>query len=188
MAEVRNPTEPSMEEILASIQRIIVDDEQPLPRAFPDPGELTTDAAAPPPVPGIDASPSGSSPEQDLSRQLDAADAMRREPVLVSPAPWSPSDHGRSERPPDPKDAADTEPRTPGLAASVAALTRIASTGQAGRSPELPLGDVGRTLEDMVRELLRPQLKEWLDAHLPQLVERLVRDEIARLLREAQQR
>lgn len=66
-------------------------------------------------------------------------------------------------------------------------LTKIATTGQAARPPELPLGDVGRTLEDMVRELLRPHMKEWLDAHLPQLVERLARDEIARLVREAQQ-
>ena len=44
---------------------------------------------------------------------------------------------------------------------------------------ELPLGAVNRTLEDMVRELLRPMLKEWLDDNLPPLVERLVRDEIA---------
>jgi len=39
----------------------------------------------------------------------------------------------------------------------------------------------------MVRELLRPHLKEWLDAHLPRLVERMVKDEINRLVREAQE-
>ena len=58
----------------------------------------------------------------------------------------------------------------------------------AARQQELPLGDAGRTLEDMVRELMRPHLKEWLDAHLPRLVERLVRDEINRLVRDAQER
>jgi cell pole-organizing protein PopZ len=41
----------------------------------------------------------------------------------------------------------------------------------------------GRTLEDLVRELLRPMLKTWLDDNLPNLVERLVRAEIERLSR-----
>ena len=43
------------------------------------------------------------------------------------------------------------------------------------------LGRVGVTLEDLVREELRPMLKEWLDGHLPDLVERVVRAEVARL-------
>ncbi len=37
------------------------------------------------------------------------------------------------------------------------------------------------TVEQLVRSLLEPQLKEWLDANLPELVERLTRAEIARL-------
>jgi cell pole-organizing protein PopZ len=47
-------------------------------------------------------------------------------------------------------------------------------------------GDVDRktSLEDLVRALLRPMLAEWLDAHLPDLVERMVQEEIARLRRE----
>ena len=39
------------------------------------------------------------------------------------------------------------------------------------------------TLEDLVREMLRPMLKSWLDDNLPSLVERLVRAEIARASR-----
>jgi uncharacterized protein len=39
------------------------------------------------------------------------------------------------------------------------------------------------TLEDMMREMLRPMLKSWLDDNLPSMVERLVRDEIERLKR-----
>jgi uncharacterized protein len=41
----------------------------------------------------------------------------------------------------------------------------------------------GRTLEDLVREMLRPMLKSWLDDNLPNLVERLVRAEIERVSR-----
>ena len=40
----------------------------------------------------------------------------------------------------------------------------------------------GPTLEDLVREALRPMLKEWLDAHLPTLVERAVQAEIERVV------
>jgi cell pole-organizing protein PopZ len=40
-----------------------------------------------------------------------------------------------------------------------------------------------RTLEDLVREMLRPMLKSWLDDNLPSLVERIVRAEIERVSR-----
>ena len=40
-----------------------------------------------------------------------------------------------------------------------------------------------RTLEDLVREMLRPMLKTWLDDNLPAMVERLVRAEIERVSR-----
>jgi cell pole-organizing protein PopZ len=40
-----------------------------------------------------------------------------------------------------------------------------------------------RTLEDVVREMLKPMLKAWLDANLPNMVERLVRAEIERVSR-----
>jgi cell pole-organizing protein PopZ len=40
-----------------------------------------------------------------------------------------------------------------------------------------------RTVEDLVREMLRPMLKAWLDDNLPRLVERLVRAEIERFSR-----
>jgi cell pole-organizing protein PopZ len=43
----------------------------------------------------------------------------------------------------------------------------------------------GPTIEDLVREALRPMLKEWLDAHLPAVVERLVQSEIQRVITKA---
>jgi cell pole-organizing protein PopZ len=45
------------------------------------------------------------------------------------------------------------------------------------------LVDNARTLEDLVREMLRPMLKSWLDDNLPTVVERLVRAEIERVSR-----
>jgi cell pole-organizing protein PopZ len=40
----------------------------------------------------------------------------------------------------------------------------------------------GVTIEDIVREEIRPLLKAWLDTHLPSLVERVVRSEIERVI------
>jgi cell pole-organizing protein PopZ len=45
------------------------------------------------------------------------------------------------------------------------------------------LNNNARTLEDLVKDLLRPMLKGWLDENLPPLVERLVRAEIERIAR-----
>ena len=51
-----------------------------------------------------------------------------------------------------------------------------------------PLGNTNMTLEDLIRDLLRPHLKSWLDENLPGLVEKLVRAEIERMSREAEER
>jgi cell pole-organizing protein PopZ len=45
------------------------------------------------------------------------------------------------------------------------------------------LSNNARTLEDLVKEMLKPMLKSWLDDNLPTLVERLVRAEIERVTR-----
>jgi len=45
------------------------------------------------------------------------------------------------------------------------------------------LSNNGRTLDDLVKEMLRPMLKVWLDDNLPTIVERLVRSEIERVSR-----
>jgi len=45
------------------------------------------------------------------------------------------------------------------------------------------LGNNARTLEDLVKEMLRPMLKTWLDDNLPGMVERIVRAEIERVAR-----
>ena len=58
-----------------------------------------------------------------------------------------------------------------------------ASFGGASRSANIVLGQNARTLEDLVKEMLRPMLKSWLDDNLPGMVERIVRDEIERVSR-----
>ena len=47
------------------------------------------------------------------------------------------------------------------------------------------MGIQARTLEDLVRELLRPMLQGWLDQKMPEIIERLVKAELARALNEA---
>jgi cell pole-organizing protein PopZ len=53
------------------------------------------------------------------------------------------------------------------------------------REAELLLGAADRTLEGVVRDMLRPFLETWLNEHLPGIVDRLVREEIARVVGEA---
>jgi cell pole-organizing protein PopZ len=57
---------------------------------------------------------------------------------------------------------------------SLAALSALKE-----RSDTLPQGD--GPLENVVREMLKPMLKDWLDRHLPEIVEELVTREIARI-------
>ncbi len=67
--------------------------------------------------------------------------------------------------------------------AAAAAFAALNSSGDRPMSPPLALGDGSRTIEDIVRELLRPMLKSWLDENLPGMVERMVRAEIERVAR-----
>jgi len=71
----------------------------------------------------------------------------------------------------------DDEPLVSGKAvkASKAALAALANVTIDPRA-----GD--NTLDGLVREMLRPMLKEWLDANLPDLVERVVAREVARII------
>lgn len=101
--------------------------------------------------------------DEDMSEPEPAADP---EPV-AEPAPVEQ---------PAPVAAADPLVSEPAQNNSMAAFDFLASTlmSQNGAS---------RTLEDLVQDMLRPFLKEWLDEHLPGVVERLVQDEIERIAR-----
>jgi cell pole-organizing protein PopZ len=67
-------------------------------------------------------------------------------------------------------------------ATAVAVDSAFESLAQKTRAQAAQARD-GRTLEEVVTELLRPMLKTWLDENLPELVERLVQAEIERVAR-----
>jgi uncharacterized protein len=70
--------------------------------------------------------------------------------------------------------------------AAFSQLESVAGAQHAERGPAVGAG--GRTLEEIVQDALRPLLQAWLDHHLPEIVERLVQQEIERLVREARLR
>ena len=67
-------------------------------------------------------------------------------------------------------------------AASLRSLNQISDNAAARYEPipSMPLRS-GITVEDLVIEALRPMLRSWLDANLPQVVERLVDREVRRI-------
>ena len=152
--------EPSMEEILASIRNIIADD--PAKRAAPQAPQ-----PAPTPTPQIVYSKDAAAPHGETSGSSQRADA----PTVVWPRPQA-----VEAEPAAVVLQPSEEPLLSPQAAEAAALSFGAlSAGLDVRSAELADG--------MVRDMLRPMLKQWLDDNLPAIVERLVRDEIQRVAR-----
>jgi hypothetical protein len=183
----KSSPEPSMEEIIASISRIITEDKRPPEPARPvapeksDILELTE-------VVNEDGSvrrevPAAGNPSATSARTAAAMDST----VAGSGNPAEPE-------PPQTEAGVPTKAeigrgRILSSATSGAAAAAFAQLGALPRERrkegELPLGGVDRTLEDIVRDMLRPLLQTWLDENLPGMVERLVREEIARVVGEA---
>lgn len=184
----------SMEDILASIRRILAEDQaspKPHPPA-PEPGrapveevlDLTEQMLAPEEPPSSPASQSdidtplaGQPPSPAQQRLTDAEiDAMFSAQVQTA----------QSSAP-----TQTEESRLIGDSAAAATASAFAALRAARGQTEAPrravadiaLGNGMVTLEQIVREELRPLLKAWLDANLPELVERLVKAELERLAR-----
>jgi uncharacterized protein len=138
--------EASMEEILASIRRIIAEDDPAKPGA-----------AAPAPPVKFASKPAVPEPTAMSQDDIDAMLSSFDQPAPVPPPSPSP--------PPEP------EPDVPAVDTAFNALGQTLLVQNA------------RTLEDLVKEMLRPMLKSWLDDNLPTLVERMVRAEIERVSR-----
>jgi cell pole-organizing protein PopZ len=124
--------------------------------------ELTDEMALPDPPPAafhkID-------PEDDLEfTEAAAARAVHRQPAFEPPPIESPA-----APPPAPQILSRSN-----VSAVESAFNTLANT---------VLSNNARTLEDLVKEMLRPMLKSWLDDNLPGLVERIVKAEIERVSR-----
>jgi cell pole-organizing protein PopZ len=242
MTQPAKVQEPSMEEILASIRRIIADDEaKPAekPASAAQAGSASPGAARPAAKPAVmtdippsaiaaaqptpakapDPPPADSNSQDDIDAMLAGLDAATSEAEVRPPLPDGEVFDLTDEMAlPDPQPApfrkveaeddlefseaaaAGTAPRAqhrrpafepPPLYASPAPpppqmLSR--STVSAVESAfntlaNTVLSNNARTLEDLVKEMLRPMLKSWLDDNLPGLVERIVKAEIERVSR-----
>ena len=203
MTQPAKAQEPSMEEILASIRRIIADEEavKPQTRAAPEPtpgraaGGSESPGASEPAEPdeietrpAVSVAPETSDPAaefgaSDLAETMPASDAeeaafsdidahanddFEDAPATLEHASRPAGGHLRTIEAPEPLLSAEA------TAAVNSAFGTLAHT---------VLVQNARTLEDLVREMLRPMLKTWLDDNLPNLVERLVRAEIERVSR-----
>jgi cell pole-organizing protein PopZ len=132
--------EPSMEDILASIKKVIAEEK-----------ELR--AAAPPPLPVTEED----EPEDDVLELDDpVAEAPKPERVPVDLGPPLASE-----------EAVDTSRQ------KLAVLQEVAAAA--------PPPPVVNPFESMVRDMVRPMMKEWLDAHLSDIVDEHVRREIGRI-------
>ncbi|HUO23321.1 MAG TPA: DUF2497 domain-containing protein [Caulobacteraceae bacterium] len=179
MAEANSP-EPTMEEILASIRRIISEDDAPVaeaPEAAYEP-EPEPEPKAPEPVPTPE--PLAAAPvEDDVLELTERVYEPEPEPaahlddleVMENIPPPRPSR-------PTPAVSYDEEELVSGPIANSAA----SAFGALHRQVLMPTE--GRTLEDVTRELLRPLLKAWLDEHLPAIVESAVEAEVDRISRQ----
>ncbi len=233
--------EPSMEEILASIRRIISDDGSEAeagqaaaaetPKAAKSAAKQSDEATEQPeqsPVGGpIDLRSSESEmaePEAeeeplelteaiqddgtvvDLAQQRAATRPTPAQPEVVpKPSPEEPTEppaaeedvslelygDDDSERPEEPAEEAMSERERDRLVseatetATLAALSELAHAEEREPQPlSLPGGE--RTLEQVVRDAISEHLRTWLDANLPDLVERVVREEVRRLARRAE--
>ncbi|MBV8684919.1 MAG: DUF2497 domain-containing protein [Caulobacteraceae bacterium] len=173
--------EPTLEEILASIRRIISEEGPAAVSSFPamkplDPEEaddvLVLTRRAPPIE--VQMTPSKSERPQPRSNgdiAMDPSQAPALEEAPSAPASAAPEDQ-IVER----KTAEST-------AAAFDKLSQAAALRETPRAPSILMGEPGRTLEDVVRDLMRPLIKEWLDENLSEIVERRVEEEIERIVR-----
>jgi cell pole-organizing protein PopZ len=221
--------EPSMEEILASIRRIIADDDANKVANPPEPA-----VAKPPPIAAVPSQPAPprasalppAPPPRAVANSQDDIDAMLANLDTPAAAPSSDvldltesmaasapaeeagpaatfrtidasSDVIFTDRLPDTpaepalriiEEARRPMPQAPASApaldCSLISSSTMAAVDSAFNSlANTVIGQNARTLEDLVKEMLRPMLKSWLDDNLPGLVDRIVRAEIERVSR-----
>jgi cell pole-organizing protein PopZ len=147
-----------MEDILASIRRILSEDEAP--------------------------AGGGKPPESEPPAETAGDGVLVLDPAMMVPDPAHEADP-MPEPPPaavPPPPVPQTTPTLVAPEAAAAAASSVSSLVRTLAQRNMQVHGSGPTIEDIVREELRPLLKAWLDANLPSLVERLVRAEIERVV------
>jgi hypothetical protein len=188
MANTANTQEPTMEEILASIRRIISEDgeEKPAPEV-PKP-KAAAPAAAARPAPKLAPQPEPEEAEEDVLELTDIVPEEDEAPARRAPAE---DDVVMVERSPM-KSAPKTELRSQrpryneddrGLISDQVRDQASSSFMQLARNTLVSDLPDSRSLEALVQDMLRPLLEDWLNQNLPTIVERLVQQEIDRVSR-----
>ena len=183
-----------MEDILASIRRILnegetesaedvaetvepmaapvaADASPPAPAAAPPP---VAEAAPPAPEPVARAQPHAEVVQQNASET--PAESVKPDSDVFILEPTMMVSENASTADADTTPIASSETVT-AASNSVGALKKALSERHAQIYKATAI-----SLEEIVREEVRPMLKDWLDAHLPAIVERLVRAEIERVV------
>jgi hypothetical protein len=168
--------EPSMEEILSSIKRIIAEEgDAPAGRRRP---------AARPAAPPVDREHAADEEVLELIDPIPPAVAFVAPQAAPEPVPVALARAGSSvSEPVLPEPVAMVPP----VSQSEPILSPVAADATRGALDSLsrlmikPETNGDGTLEGLVRDMLRPMLREWLDAHLPDMVENMVAREIARI-------
>lgn len=194
--------EPTMEEILASIRRIISEDDSTAPAAEaapvaePDFGDEVLELNEPvvempetvSPDFDFDALPVDDEPEVALE-EIIVEDRVEEpepepEPVVPPPAPVAAAPVPEPVYVPAPEPEPAPFPFDQGLVSNPIADKTSSVFAKLAPNTTLPgMFISGNTVEAMVGELIKPMLKEWLDANLPRIVEEKVEAEVARIAR-----
>lgn len=171
--------EPTMEEILASIRRIISEDDAPAEEGA-EPAPATTE-----PIAAVEPEP-----EAEPEPAPEPAAAVEPEPVAAAAEPvveeeaLELTDKVETLGDLDVVASAAAEPApvaSEALVSEPVATAAASAFGALSAAIAMPRSD--RTLEDVVRELLRPLLQQWLDDNLPAIVQQAVEAEVERIAR-----
>lgn len=134
----------------------------------------------------------GNKPHEEVEQIVEIAEAEmtmenpKDDSVEFAPGGSSPSNAGSAGTAPSPRDDGLVSAATAAAAtATFSQLARTLAQEPSNMSGGMPLGS-GRTLEDLVKEMIRPMLKDWLDKNLQPIVEHAVRRELDRMTRRAE--
>ena len=181
-----------MEEILASIRRIISEDDAPAETAVAAPEPVVEATAEPvPEAPPLVEEPTIIEDEVlELTERYEAPSAQSIGDLDV--ADVAPFPAVQPEPAPTPTATPDYESLV-GESAAASAASAFAGLAATFQKPETPAASApqdlpfvsGNTVEAMVAEMLRPLLKDWLDNNLPGIVQAAVQKEVERIARSA---